>query len=711
MADNKRICLLLILLIVLITIITRHETSKLDIADSKRDNVGSDFSIRDVPPNQIISGTRNQNTATKPLLVLGILSGDGHLLRREIQRETVLQHIRQFSQDIPYDVKYKFIMDKETEQTALENKLHSDIIYVNASTHGWGQHFGYKVQFWFKYVFEKYPNVSVAVRMDDDAFMCVPQMLTRIYILDTPTLYYGWKFGSDNMTIATPNRVDEMFMVLGRELIKRLSKRKYCPGTDCDSRNDLVEHNFGDTSMATWLSIYKDVNFQADNKLIFHSIMWNHRYLKHDFCKENLMYHKARYHWFRYLSRYNYKHNPFSSKPEVETEDLLTDELAPRTYPYITKFQGRTIIGRNITTGHYCSQWAVTATARRPTPALIAMSKHPNWCLVIVAYGSFEFTIEDLNMLRSRKKSETNVIYLTLDQQNQLFPLLSDHIPTNSFSRKNIGYAYAIKHGASSIWDFNDDCDGVFDQEKFKLNFKEPCFINGDILNPYPYFGAVNSWPRGISVENIKLNNETSLKMCKSYEETKIVIFQSLLNHHPDVDGMFQLTRNFTFDFKKSEDIYVVPKTVYAPFNSYATLWRSIVFRLLLLPTSVSERVSDIWRSYISQFHLKQNGIGQIAFVSPFGQRNKMKHEPLADYKAEQDLYMKTKKLVSLFFGDSGDTSMLNFKTLEEVYLGLYVRKYIEIEDLYLLLAWQYTIDELQGKRKKQQFNPARMYL
>ena len=36
------------------------------------------------------------------------------------------------------------------------------------------------------------------------------------------------------------------------------------------------------------------------------------------------------------------------------------------------------------------------------------------------------------------------------------FPLV-DVLPWNHFGRKNIGYIYAIHHGAQIIWDFDDD--------------------------------------------------------------------------------------------------------------------------------------------------------------------------------------------------------------------------------------------------------------
>ena len=77
--------------------------------------------------------------------------------------------------------------------------------------------------------------------MDDDVYLCIPHIFTRIFELQSPTLYYGWKNGRlSRMTLEQKNNVDGMFVVLGRSLVERISKRKYCNGPGCD-RDDLIE--------------------------------------------------------------------------------------------------------------------------------------------------------------------------------------------------------------------------------------------------------------------------------------------------------------------------------------------------------------------------------------------------------------------------------------------------------------------------------------
>ena len=49
------------------------------------------------------------------------------------------------------------------------------------------------------------------------------------------------------------------------------------------------------------------------------------------------------------------------------------------------------------------------------------------------------------------------VVILTTEEQMKMRSPFVNAIPWNDFGCKNIGYLYAITHGASVIWDFDDD--------------------------------------------------------------------------------------------------------------------------------------------------------------------------------------------------------------------------------------------------------------
>ena len=52
---------------------------------------------------------------------------------------------------------------------------------------------------------------------------------------------------------------------------------------------------------------------------------------------------------------------------------------------------------------------------------------------------------------------ETRIIFLSHKDQLAMNSSFVQRLPWNSFARKNVGYLYAIAHGAEIIFDFDDD--------------------------------------------------------------------------------------------------------------------------------------------------------------------------------------------------------------------------------------------------------------
>lgn len=244
--------------------------------------------------------THNRKVEQLPHLVLGILSLTEDPVRRTAVRATWISTLIRLKQQIPFRITYKFLLDKPTNDSLNENNVYKDILYLNVTHHGYAYKYGEKVYKWYKYVHENYPDAVLGARIDDDVFLCVPQMLNRLNELKSAILYYGWKHGKGNK----PHRdcsIDEMFVVLGRDLIKRIADRHYCGSFTCTNDGDLVERNYGSTSLSIWLSIYKDVYIHADNdRMIFFSRRTSKRdFLKFqtvitkNFCNKYLMFHKS----------------------------------------------------------------------------------------------------------------------------------------------------------------------------------------------------------------------------------------------------------------------------------------------------------------------------------------------------------------------------------------------------------------------------------
>ena len=243
----------------------------------------------------------------KPLIVMGILTSGVKRDLRDAQRNTWLNTAMQ--SDNPFRVKYMFLIDRPTNETIEENKIYKDILYLNATFSGRAKGFGEKLYKWWKYVHENYPDALLAARVDDDAFLCVPQVFHRLYELRSSKLYYGWAHGSGDK-IGVIRRVDEMFVVIGRDMIKRIAKRRYCyDNRKCDYATDLIDLNAGGTSMGVWLSIYSDIKFHPDNKRIVHFGRGGEKKHLHlvrsGFCDDWLIFHKCSPEQMKQLHDYN----------------------------------------------------------------------------------------------------------------------------------------------------------------------------------------------------------------------------------------------------------------------------------------------------------------------------------------------------------------------------------------------------------------------
>ncbi|KAL3848583.1 hypothetical protein ACJMK2_019433 [Sinanodonta woodiana] len=288
-----------------------------------------------------------------------------------------------------------------------------------------------------------------------------------------------------------------------------------------------------------------------------------------------------------------------------------------------------------------CTHWAVMTTIYSPSSAVQLLAADSTWCLVIAA----DTKTPKKEVYLSAIKHPVNVKFLTLEEQDALYPEISTLIPRAHFGRKNIGYLYAIHHGAKLIWDFDDDNLGVVNANILHENWKYLTVCSEykyNLLNPYPYFVVNESytWPRGIPLEDIR-NKDIIPKLCQSSRPIKVGVVQSLANLQPDVDAIYRFTRDTPFNFGATTESHlpvVLPAGVYAPFNAQATLWMEPAFKYLALPISVHGRVSDIWRSYFTEFFLYRENM-RLAFVPPYVTQYRNVHDILGDFNAENDIY------------------------------------------------------------------------
>src|SRR3989344_8141672 len=128
----------------------------------------------------------------------------------------------------------------------------------------------------------------------------------------------------------------------------------------------------------------------------------------------------------------------------------------------------------------HLSKWIVVTTINYPSAALKKLAKLKDWHLVVVA-----------DRKTSKDWQLENCEFLSMEKQRMLDYEIIKLLPENHYCRKNIGYLYAISHGAKVIYETDDDnelIDGIItlsdDDELVQVDVK-----GKNSVNIFAYFG------------------------------------------------------------------------------------------------------------------------------------------------------------------------------------------------------------------------------
>ena len=293
-------------------------------------------------------------------------------------------------------------------------------------------------------------------------------------------------------------------------------------------------------------------------------------------------------------------------------------------------------------TGLMSEKWVVVTTINAPTPSIHKLTELPEpWKIVIV--GDKKTKNEDWKIFEGSNK----LVFLSVETQVKLNYKTTKYIPYNSYTRKNIGYLYAIEHGAKEIYETDDDnIFTTFDQLYNNFNFSKVSYAENNItvmINPYAYYGRPTVWPRGFRLNDIGYEWSDKFYISTSEQITsKPLVYQGLANGDPDVDAIFRLTRAnaqypIKLDFYDLYPLLYFPGN-YIPTNSQNTRFLYEAFPALALPTTVAFRVCDIWRGFIMErFIWGYNGT--VLFHSPSVYQKRNVHDYYLDFVDEEALY------------------------------------------------------------------------
>jgi hypothetical protein len=355
-------------------------------------------------------------------------------------------------------------------------------------------------------------------------------------------------------------------------------------------------------------------------------------------------------------------------------------------------------------TGRYPKFTAVqTESCHIPVVAVTTTTRGASPCVDQVAGLMPVIVVGDAKSPPIFKSNKSNVSFLSVEKQHKLFPEFSKQLPLNHFSRKNIGYLFALQMGACHIWDFDDDnyltsrTIGLL-EKLAKTNLLPDAVTQltcGDsVVNPYLLYGAPSFiWPRGYPLE--LLSNRTFPRLTPVTARLKTDVVQVMQSADPDVDADWRLEYGnhlpmaWASSDAVSQMMIAIDPSKYTPFNAQSTLMTRRAAMVAMLPHTVHGRVSDIWRSYIMQYFIKrfEPGPGIVAFSGMFVDHLRNKHSYMADRQAEVQLIEQVAALVS-YLEHRPCTSSWLAEELVILYDDLYQRGFICKEDVYAAVAW-----------------------
>jgi hypothetical protein len=382
-----------------------------------------------------------------------------------------------------------------------------------------------------------------------------------------------------------------------------------------------------------------------------------------------------------------------------------------------------------------CDRWNVVATVLVPSEAIRRACMVAGWCTVIIADTE---TPHDFMAQGGMVGMEGTVHFLSVsDQQAWLeresFGNLTSAvgrflaaIPHNHLARKNIGYLYAIQHGAKLLFDFdegsllpvNSSTGQVFPPlSDDSLMTDARIVVTGPAaFNHHPLMGAniSHSWARGFPLQHIK---DRATRGQIAYDGVTLDLMESVgvvelyAAGRPDIDAIHRVGHPLPVAFVHPEDDaanggsslenspvsargpLVVPSHAFAPYNAQATIHTSKALWALLLPLTVPGRVSDIWRGYFAQALFRDLGLSVTFLPSALVPDQNESHNP-ADRESELDLDVKGGKLIEFLSGwDSPAESVPG--RMEELWIALYERGFLDLKDVNVVQLWLAALVEI----------------
>ena len=307
-----------------------------------------------------------------------------------------------------------------------------------------------------------------------------------------------------------------------------------------------------------------------------------------------------------------------------------------------------------------------------PTEAIEKFAQLKDWKVIVV--GDKKTAVD---------WGHPGVTYLSPGGQQEVASKFAGLLPWNSYTRKNIGYLYAILQGARVIYESDDDnipLDNWVNEPAFSMDAE--LLSDASFVNIYSYFTDKKVWPRGIPLHCV-LDAETP--KAEAGKNLKVGIWQFLADEDPDVDAIYRLTNNTRIYFNWREPL-VLDQNTCCPFNSQNTYFRKEVFPLLYLPSTVTFRFTDILRGLVAQPVLWAAGY-HLGFAGATVLQKRNSHDYLKDFESEIPCYLQAEMVVQIAKEAVSSGGSIS-ENLLSVYRALSVKGIVSEKELDILSCW-----------------------
>lgn len=274
------------------------------------------------------------------------------------------------------------------------------------------------------------------------------------------------------------------------------------------------------------------------------------------------------------------------------------------------------------------------------------------------------------------------VHFLSLADQRELAPVLSDLTGSRTYARKNFAYLWAIANGASLIWETDDDTfasEQVGDPVEYTADGAH-WTTSGEYWNPYGFFAPGSGlWPRGYPLTRVASDRAASSPLERSIPEP-IGILQMLVTGEPDVDAIYRLTVSAApYDFPATTDVVHLAPGTFAPGNTQATIWWPNSYRWIYVPRWVAFRFCDILKMYVAQSRVP------MAYAGFLVEQVRNPHDLMKDFESEIEVYRHAERLRAMLLASDASS-------LSGVYESLVAAEICDPRELELAAAFDEAV-------------------